>query len=439
LTIKLLLLARPAVGGMAGHIEALCRCLDPDNFQITLAAPSPAGAPVGATAGAPVSLRAIPHIDVAIVDGLVPARDLAAIRQIRRLAHSGQWDLIHAHGLKTSLLAALTLGGFRLPGFTGRFSGCLSPSSGRRPPLVITLHNTLPQRSGIAGRALDFLLRWILRPAASIIVVSQAQAGEISRRRLASPDKVAVIPNGGFYKDTNRGDGERAAGAAAESEAAEPTSLRRELAGSGPSLPERLLIILTVVRLIRAKGIYDLLEVAALCRPGHNGDSRNGAGPGLLFVVVGTGPEEERWQQEIRERKLGKLVRFLGYRRDVPALMRAADLFLLPSHAEGLPLALLEAMAAGLPVVATAVGGVPELVTPGETGLLVPPHSPAALAGAINLLAADESLRKKLGRAGKEMVEREYGWETMAAKTAALYERVICSSSRSSSPFSPPR
>ena len=91
-------------------------------------------------------------------------------------------------------------------------------------------------------------------------------------------------------------------------------------------------------------------------------------------------------------------VHFLGQRRDIPDLLAALDIFVLPSHSEGVSLALLEAMAAGLPVIATAVGGLPEVVTDGENGLLIPPKDPEALAAALARLLADPDSGQKAGR-----------------------------------------
>ena len=98
-------------------------------------------------------------------------------------------------------------------------------------------------------------------------------------------------------------------------------------------------------------------------------------------------------------------VHFLGQRDDIPDLLAALDIFVLPSHSEGVSLALLEAMAAGLPVIATAVGGLPEVVTDGVNGLLIPPQDPEALAQALARLLDDPALAKKLGENARQHVE----------------------------------
>jgi glycosyltransferase involved in cell wall biosynthesis len=116
----------------------------------------------------------------------------------------------------------------------------------------------------------------------------------------------------------------------------------------------------------------------------------------------------------------------MGHRAKVAALLREADAFALPSLTEGLPNAVMEAMAMGLPVVATAVGGVPELVVDGETGMLVAPASPRALAeGLSELLRAAPHERQRMGEAGRERVERHFGFEAQSRKLEALYNDVV--------------
>lgn len=140
-------------------------------------------------------------------------------------------------------------------------------------------------------------------------------------------------------------------------------------------------------------------------------------------LVAGDGPDREALEAEIAE--LGVAVELPGERRDVPELLAGADAFVLSSRSEGLPISILEAMSAGLPVVASAVGGVPELVVDGETGLLVPPGDPEALADALGRLLGDAELRRRLGAAGRERAEREFGLERFRREHLELYERLL--------------
>jgi glycosyltransferase involved in cell wall biosynthesis len=171
-------------------------------------------------------------------------------------------------------------------------------------------------------------------------------------------------------------------------------------------------IILTTARLDKQKGHSHLLAAAALVREG-------------LFVLAGNGPE--RIALEARARQLGVADRviFLGHRDDIPDLMASCDLFVLPSLNEGLPLSVLEAMAAGKPVIASAIGGMDEIIMSGETGLLVPPADPASLAGAIRMLLSDSVFAQRLATAGKAYVHRKFSAETMVRRVAQIYDELL--------------
>jgi glycosyltransferase involved in cell wall biosynthesis len=139
-------------------------------------------------------------------------------------------------------------------------------------------------------------------------------------------------------------------------------------------------------------------------------------------VLVGRDLETDgRHEQELRHAARGARVVFAGYRDDVPALLAGCDVFCLPSTIEGLPLVVLEAMAQAKPVVATRVGGTPELVVDGETGVLVPPGDVAALAAALDSLLRDPELARRMGEAGRERVRAEFDADTLAARVLALY------------------
>ncbi|AGA26786.1 glycosyltransferase [Singulisphaera acidiphila] len=142
------------------------------------------------------------------------------------------------------------------------------------------------------------------------------------------------------------------------------------------------------------------------------------------LVIVGDGPEAGRIEAMIRDRGLEAHVRMLGHRLDVPKLLRAADLALLTSVSEGIPLSLIEAMAAGLPVVSTRVGGVPEVVEEGRTGFLAPAGDSVTLAGHLALLAGDRDLRTRLGRAGRERVWAMFSEDQMVASYIQIYREV---------------
>lgn len=177
-----------------------------------------------------------------------------------------------------------------------------------------------------------------------------------------------------------------------QSDAQPPTGtrerVRREL-----GIPDDSLVAITVANLRREKDYPNLLHAVHLALREE---------PRLVLLAVGQGPLEGEVHELHESLGLGARVMLLGYRTDVSDLLAASDLFVLASAHEGLPVSIMEAMAAGLPVVATAVGGVPEAVVNGETGILLPPHDPEALARALVVVARDRSLRGRMAQAARE-------------------------------------
>jgi glycosyltransferase involved in cell wall biosynthesis len=186
--------------------------------------------------------------------------------------------------------------------------------------------------------------------------------------------------------------------------------------------------IACVGRLIFNKGPQFLIEAAPEVLQAH---------PEAEFVLVGDGPLRARLEERARELRIGHRVDFLGSRSDVAAILQGCDVLVRPSLLEGMPLAVLEAMACGLPVVATPVAGTSELVRDGENGLLVRPADPGALAGAILRLMEDEPLREAQGRRGRRLVERGHSWDAVAAQTAAVYRELLSPASAESAAAEP--
>ena len=175
-------------------------------------------------------------------------------------------------------------------------------------------------------------------------------------------------------------------------------------------------VAVSVGRLIPVKGYEYLIEAMSRAL---------GAQPRLRLLIAGGGPLEESLRAQVRRLGLEGQVFLLGRREDVPRLLSQADIFVLPTLGEGFGLVILEAMAHALPVVSTTTMAIPEIVVPGETGLLVPPRDSAALAEAMERLAADPELRRRLGEAGHERLERQFTTQAMVAKTEALYDRLL--------------
>ncbi len=175
-------------------------------------------------------------------------------------------------------------------------------------------------------------------------------------------------------------------------------------------------VIGTVGRLHREKGLDVFLEAAAEVLVSR---------PETRFVIVGSGPDRAALESLSDTLGIASNVALLGERSDVTNLLSAMDLFVLSSPEEGMPNVVLEAMAAGLPVVATGVGGTPEVVADGKTGLLVPPGDPPRLAGAITTMLADPDRMRMMGREGLRRVRECFRIETMVERTEELYEEVL--------------
>jgi glycosyltransferase involved in cell wall biosynthesis len=146
-----------------------------------------------------------------------------------------------------------------------------------------------------------------------------------------------------------------------------------------------------------------------------------GSYPDLRFEIVGDGPRKRDLQDLVVARGLGRHVEFLGHRDDVPSLLASADAFVLPSRSEAFPNSVIEAMAAGLPVIASAVGGLLDLIDEGRTGVLVPPSDPAALTSALHLLIDNPACAASMGRAARTDIRQRYSFDRMVSAFERLY------------------
>lgn len=229
---------------------------------------------------------------------------------------------------------------------------------------------------------------------ALIVANSRMAAAEAVKLDHIDPARVQVIPNAVLPAVPS--DAERTAGRAAW--------------GFGPSD----VVVGCVANYKPEKGLSSLLAAAAAMR-----ESR----PALRYVLVGEGALRSRLEADIARLDLGGIVRLHGTAADARRLYPAFDLYVQASETEGLPNVVLEAAAAGLPIVATAVGGTTEILTHEQDGLLVGPRSPDALATAIGRLVDDPALRERLGQAALRR-SADYAPERLVAATAALYRRL---------------
>jgi len=244
----------------------------------------------------------------------------------------------------------------------------------------------LPQAFCRGHRLLTAFVRATLRLPGAIIAMSVSEADAF--RRFVGSTPVFAFPNG--------------------VDCAPYATLART-----PSLPGVPLRLLYIGRLVREKGLYELLQGLALARS---------QGVAAELVIAGAGPEEARLQQAAVAHGL-EGVSFLGTVRGAAkiALLERADVFVLPSYAEGLPYALLESMAAGVPVIATRVGWIPELVADGINGLLVEPQAPQAIAIAIHTLACDREALARMSAAGRATIAAGYSIGRLAGELCRVY------------------
>jgi glycosyltransferase involved in cell wall biosynthesis len=252
-------------------------------------------------------------------------------------------------------------------------------------PIIVCGERTMGQES----RRRHWANRMTHPLADRIMCVSPAVADFVVKEVGIPKDKTVVIPNGVERRDSG----------------SLPT--QRE-ARAWLGLPTNRPLIGTVTRLAPVKGLDVLLEAMLSL-------------PDVHAVFVGKGPEKGRLEAMAKELGIGERSQFVGRKEDVSTWLAALDAFVLPSHWEGMSNALLEAMAAGLPVVATAVGGTPDVVLDGVTGLLVSPGDPASLARAIGRMIRDPNLRQKMGRAGRARIEQHFSIEETVRRTEEMY------------------
>lgn len=315
--------------------------------------------------------------------------DRRVIGQLSALCQSLQPDVVESHAVKSHFLV--------------RVSGL-----NRRTPWVAFHHGyTWPDQRARLYNQLD---RWSLRAALRVITVSQPFRGELIRHKIP-PGRIEIVHNA-IEPDWGR------------NPSPAPAELRARL-GIDPARK----VILIVGRLSREKGHHSLLRAFSELAAAHTGE--NAANAHLL--IVGEGPERPRIQAAIHHFGLGKVVTFTGQVPSAEPYYGIADLAVLASLSEGSPNALLEAMSARVPVVATSVGGIPEIVSDRESALLVPPEDPAALCRAMRELLADPTLARSLAARAGELILTRHTLEARTQRLAGIYTAALASQQRYSS------
>jgi glycosyltransferase involved in cell wall biosynthesis len=301
--------------------------------------------------------------------------DPRLISRLAKLVDALGIDIVHAHEAKSDVLTYLA-------------------SKLTRFATVTTLHGWIG--NGLKQRAFNALDKRVARKFDRVIAVSapireQLAASGVPEKNLRLVHNAIVIER---YKRTgNRG-------------------FLAELVGRPVAGP----VLASIGRMSPEKGHADFVEALGIvARRGHK----------VSAVIAGEGPERARLQQQVRDMGLADSIHMPGYVSQPERVLEETDLAVLPSHTEGLPNAALEALVMGVPVLATRVGGTPEVVTDGETGRLVPAGAPEALADAIADFATDAEPWRRMALRGREVVERQFNFAGRARKMEAIYEELV--------------
>jgi glycosyltransferase involved in cell wall biosynthesis len=360
----LLLLPELGIGGAETHVMHLLERLDRSLFAVSLCCLKRGAADWEERA----ERRAESFLVLGFRMRSLPFALFRLVRHIRR----GRFDVLHCH---LSLADAM-----------GRVAGTIA-----RVPVIVTTEHGKHLWKSKPHLAFERLFARVtdLRICVSRDII------DIRKRREGTPaDKLVYIPNGVDV-------------AAARTALRDRAAVMTEF---GWKPDDRL--VLAVGRLVPAKSFENLVEAVSLLR---------GRYPGVRCLIVGEGRSEDEIRAAIERFAAGDLVTLAGARTDVPDLLSAADVFALTSIREGLPVSLLEAMAAERAIVGTSVGGVPDAIADGANGLLVPPGDPAAAAAAIARLLDDPALGRALGRAAARTVEERFDIDGMARRVGEAY------------------
>ena len=374
------MVVRPASGGMKEHVLGLALGLARLGHGVEVAAPEDSDIFRAALASG-LAVRAIP-----LVGPLHPLKDPAAFSALRRLIASGGYDVVHAHGFKAGLVGRLAT----------RFSS--------RVPFIVTAHNHILERDETSGAA-KARYRGVERALASHVARYIAVSDSIRRELLEGyglpTERVVTIHNGinaaPFLLATDRSAARAALG-----------------------VPDDVPVVGLAARFSTQKGLRHLLAALPQMR---------NAAPGLIAVIGGSGPLESELREQAAALEVSGFVRWPGHVADVAELLAALDVYVSPAETEALGIGLIEASAAALPIVATRVGGAGEVVIDGETGLLVEPRDPAALALATIALLRDPELGHTLGAAARARAISEFDIVRMVERTLGVYRAVLAEKS----------
>ena len=357
-------------GGGERYLELLLDRVDRTRFRPLLICPEP-GSFVGRMKERGVETRLV-H--------LAPLFNPIALWRLTRLLVREHVTILQTHGARAN--------------FYGRIAGRLAGV----PVIISTIHNSLKDYkvSPLTRWLYTVLLRLTLPLVHRILCVSEANRGDLIEECPAAAAKAHTVYNGvdlsAFSSQPNH------------------QKVRQELGVTeGP-------VLVTIGRLTEQKGHRYLLQALSCLLE---------TWPQLCCLFVGEGELQDALRRMAIDLGVERACRFVGVREDIPDILTAADVFVLPSLSEGFPFVLLEALAMGCPVVASRVNGVPELIEDHKTGLLVPPRDPQALARAIRDMLDDRRAALRMGAAGRALVRERFTVNRMVANTTAIFDAAM--------------
>jgi glycosyltransferase involved in cell wall biosynthesis len=294
------------------------------------------------------------------------ARDIGAFRRLVKLLRDEKIQLVHAHSINAIIWG-------------------VAAARMAKVPIVATLHAAPTTKGGVLYY--DSLREWLMMellrwPGSTAVAISDSVRRAFVQKYSLPQNRIRVVYNGIKVVSFERRNNERA------------IQLKSMF-----GLPQDARVVLSVAALRMDKGIDVLLRAFQVVRRSV---------PYAQLVIVGEGPMHENWSRLADHLGVGDVVHWAGYRNDVPALLAGSDLFVLPSRDDAFPMVLPEAMAAELPIVATQVGGIPEILDSPAVGVLVTPRDPVTLAREISRLLQDESARRSLGVAARRRVSEVF-------------------------------
>ncbi len=390
----MLYVARPQSGGMLKHLRVLAAYFSA-GWDVSIAAPPTVLSQVYRDDGT------LKYFNLPLAGSTAPLRDITASLQLVKICRREKIDLLHAHGFKAAFVA-------------------LAAAKICRVPLLVTVHNFLlhPEKSIFPAEYYHRALRIADPLVAGYITVSEALRRELAGRGI-DPAKIIRIYNGINFHEfepvkiiagipADRGD---------PKSGNEKGLVYSDIIHGNILCPAGdILKVGTAGRLVSQKGIDIFVKAAGRIVSRYDR---------VCFYIAGEGPERSRLEFLRDLLGLQEKVFFLGDVKQMRSFLKDLDIFVLASRSEGLSIALLEAGCAGLPLIASATGGIPEIVRDGETGILVPAEDELSLAEAIIFLLEDSEKRKNLGDEAARDIRKRFNEDNMLIETEKVYNEVF--------------